>query len=200
MITYNEIETMKFEMDMQSWESAQSELFSVLIHQLKPEVIIEVGSWKGVSACIMAELSAPYKTHIHCVDTWLGDAHHFISDNNKLPRDSWGYPQLFHQFLTNVKAAGYADRITPHPMSSSDGAMWLRHKKVTAKLIYIDGDHSVHGCYNDISNYWELLESGGAIFGDDFEIFDGVKSAVLRFVCERNLQVMLAKPFWIIKK
>lgn len=200
MHSYDKIESAGLSKDMQSWESANSGIFGELITTLKPKTIIEVGSWKGVSACIMAELSAEHKTHIHCVDTWLGDAHHFISGTDKLPRDQWGYPQLYHQFLTNVKMAGYQDRITPHPMTSTDGAMWLRHKGITAQLVYIDGSHHVTDCYQDICNYWPLLDTGGVMFGDDYEVFPGVKSAVLRFVCERNMKVTLTGPFWLLTK
>lgn len=200
MTSYDNIESLGMEPEMQSWDSANSPMFSLLIDHVKPKTIIEVGSWKGVSACVMAELSEPYGTKIHCVDTWLGSVEHFITGTDKLPRDEWGYPRLFHQFLTNVKKTGYADRITPHPMPSNDGAKWLKHQGITAQLIYIDGDHSLEGCYQDMVSYWPLLDKGGIMFGDDFFVFTSVAAAALRFTCERDLNLETEKPFWIIRK
>lgn len=200
MTTYDKIETLGLAVDMQSWESAQSPVFKELIDKLQPKTIIEVGSWKGVSACTMALLGKPYGTHVHCVDTFLGSVDHFISGKDKLPRDQWGYPQLFHQFLTNVKSAGCSDRVTPYPMTSTDGARWLLEKKITAKLIYIDGSHHMEECYEDMKNYWPLLESGGVMFGDDVEVFAGVKAAAYRFMCEYKHQLIIQQPFWAFHK
>jgi len=198
--TYDNIESLGLAVDMQSWPSAESGIFDKLIETLKPKTIIEVGSWKGVSAINMAKLGEPYGTHVHCVDTWLGAQEHFITGKDKLPRDAWGYPQLFHQFLTNVKAEGLQDRITPYPMTSVDGAAWLKHLKITAPLIYIDAGHDVTSCYNDICAYWPLLEPGGVLFGDDIEVFTSVKSAVFRFAHEREVKIGLTGAFWVARK
>jgi Methyltransferase domain len=197
--TYENIEKLAMPLDLQSWPSAGSPLFQELIDQLQPLSIIEVGSWKGVSAIRMAEISRRYGTHVHCIDTWLGSFEHFVS-GDKLPRDEWGYPKLFHQFLANVKASGMQEHITPYPMCSNDGARYLKRLGVTAKLIYVDGDHSHEGCYNDCVHYWPLVEDGGVMFGDDFDVFEGVKSAVIRFVMERDLKCIQHGGFWLIRK
>lgn len=199
-VSYDNIESLSLPVDLQSWPSHESPVFADLINELKPKTIIEVGSWKGVSALVMAELSTPYGTHVHCVDSFLGSQEHFITGQDKLPRDAWGYPQLFHQFLTNVKDSGYADRITPHPMTSTDGAKWLKHLGITATLVYIDGDHGMNGCYNDMNAYWPLVEPGGVMFGDDINVFEGVKCAVTRFAIEREVRAGIIGPFWVIKK
>ena len=199
MTSYTGISELNLATDNQSWESAQKPIFAELIEAIKPKHIIEVGSWKGVSAMKMAVLGMPHGTHIHCVDTWLGSCEHFLG-GDALPRDKWGYPRLFHQFLTNVQAAGLQDFITPYPMCSNDGARYLKHLGVTAKMAYIDGDHSHEGCYNDCVHYWPLVEPGGVMFGDDMEVFSSVKSAVVRFAGERDLPCMTHDGFWMFKK
>jgi len=196
---YDNIESLGLPADMQTWESAKSPFFAQIIEEIKPKVIIEVGSWKGASAMVMAALGKEYGTHVHCVDTWLGDVHHRIAGNT-IPRDQWGASQLYHQFLTNVKREGFSDRITPHQMTSTDGARWLAHLKITAPLIYIDGSHHMEDCYQDIKNYWLLLEDGGVLFGDDHLVFPGVFAAVLRFCCETGMKMETRDPFWILRK
>jgi predicted O-methyltransferase YrrM len=200
MITYDNIESLNVAEDLQSWPSSQSPVFKELIDEIKPKNIIEVGSWKGVSALVMAEAGKPYGTHIHCVDTWLGSYEHFITNKDKLPRDAWGYPQLFHQFLANVKKSGYQDSITPYPMCSVDGARWLSAQKITAPLIYIDGAHDMETVYQDCRMYWSLLEKGGIMFGDDHLVFASVFAGVIRFACERGIDMTTKAPFWILRK
>lgn len=199
MNPYDNIESLGLETDFQSWPSHQSPVFKELIDELKPKNIIEVGSWKGVSAIVMAEASEEYGTHIHCVDTWLGDfLHHNGTD--KLPRDQWGYPQLYHQFLTNVKARGHQDRITPYPMCSVDGARTLAKKGITAQLILIDAGHDMESCYWDERMFWGLLDSGGAMIVDDIFVFPEVMAATMRFCCEARVDLVRKDPFALLRK
>ena len=199
MITYDKIEDLGMAVDMQSWPSHASPVFAELIHELKPKTIIEVGSWKGASACVMAKLGEPYGTKVLCVDHFCGDALHAIK-GPQIPRDQWGYSRLFHQFLTNIKSQGLQDKIVPYPMDSTAGAVYLQHLKITAKLIYVDGDHTMHGCYNDIVNYWELLEPGGVMFIDDVLVFPEIFAATIRFCCERGIDMKTTPPFALLRK
>lgn len=200
MNPYENIESAGVPVDMHTWESASSPFFGEIIAEIKPKTIIEVGSWKGASAIKMAALTATMGTKIYCCDTWLGDVLHHLHDADKIPWDQWGYPRLYHQFLTNVKAAGYQDRITPIPMCSVDGSRYLKIKGVKASLIYIDAGHDMVSCYEDIKNFWEILEPGGVIFGDDHLVFASVFAAVIRFSCETGFDMKTKAPFWILRK
>ncbi len=58
--------------------------------------------------------------------------------------------------------------------------------------IYVDGDHSYTGCYNDLCNALKAVKKGGLILGDDYKWHSdgdkgGVKKAVNQFVEENNL-------------
>ena len=56
------------------WNS-ESGIFLHHIERLKPNLIVEVGSWLGKSAMHMARclgVAGLRDTHIVCVDTWLG--------------------------------------------------------------------------------------------------------------------------------
>lgn len=190
----------KWSVDLQGWNST-APIFEKLISELKPKRIIEVGSWKGASALHMASLTKDTGACIYCVDTWLGGVDHLMSD---LPQDHIpkleGYPQLYYQFLHNVKESGFGDRIFPVPASSSAAAVYLKEKGIRAELIYIDGDHTTPGCLLDILLYQECLSEGGVMFGDDYG-FPTVAAAVQQYLAKRpNKQGFVEDSgHWIIK-
>lgn len=193
-------------LDLQSWESAESDLFTEVIAMTSPKTIIEVGSWKGLSAMKMAAITKnrgqPAK--IYCVDTWCGAPEHYLdvlngTNDYNFPTKN-GFPQIYQQFLVNVKSMGHHDVITPIVQTSHGGSHVLRKLGVMSELIYIDGDHSYEGCYADLNDYWGLLLPLGIMFGDDFRTFRGVFHAVMRFSHEQNLTLGENDGFWILRK
>jgi len=66
-------------------------------------------------------------------------------------------------------------------------------------LIYIDGDHSEEGVYNDLINSYNKVKDHGWITGHDFGLnkakcknnwdFSGIRRAVSRFCAVKNLQI-----------
>ena len=200
---YDGVEKLGLQPDMQSWMSINSPVFEELIHELKPKVIIEVGSWKGRSAIKMAELTKDYGTTIYCCDTWLGATEHILDDKRdyKFPT-SHGYPMIYFQFLVNVKSSGHHERIIPVPNTSMDCARILYHRKVRADLIYIDADHTAKGAFDDMTAYWELFANPAkrVMFGDDYITFPGVADAAKEFCKQHNLKAPVVKdPMWIIR-
>lgn len=164
------------------WNS-DAPIFRELIERVRPEVIVEVGSWKGASAIHMAKICKELglDTKIYCVDTWLG-APEFWKNQNGGERDlfqKFGYPSVYFHFAANVHDAGFAGEIYPVPVPSSIGAKLIPD----ADLIYIDGDHSRKAVNDDIQAFWPKLTAGGAMFGDDynnaaFEVREGVADAL----------------------
>lgn len=172
--------------DLQGWHS-QDPIFQTIIDQVRPKRIIEVGSWKGASAVHMADLTRDLGTCIYCVDTWLGGVDHLLANDagikpaeNHIQRLD-GYPQLYHQFLHNVRESGHGDRIFPLPQTSTNGARYLRAKGIAAELIYLDGSHEFEDVALDILMYLPLLAPGGVLLGDDWS-FPGVQKAVVNFL------------------
>ena len=198
---YDNIEALGLTLDRQSWPSTTSPNFAMVVAETKPTTIIEVGCWKGVGTCLLAELGRPYGAHVYAVDTWLGSIEHLLHANPdyNFPTKH-GYPQLYFQFLHNVKALGFADCITPIPNTSLCASGWFKANKITAQLIYIDADHTCEGCYADLCSYWPLVTKGGIMWGDDYRMFPGVFAAVDHFAKERGLAVEERAPHWIIRK
>ena len=73
--------------------------------------------------------------------------------------------------------------------------IWLRKKSVEAvedlydgelDFIYIDGDHSYEGTYNDLELYWPKVKKGGLFCGDNMEV--GTVANALRKFAEKYNQ------------
>lgn len=201
--------------DYQGWNS-NSPVFGKLIKETSPKTIIEVGTWKGMSAIEMANACdlLSLDTKIYCVDTWLGalefwDELSHTSERNLFLKN--GYPQVYYQFISNVIHKGHQNRIIPLPQTSLIGARYLKRKGITAELIYIDGSHDWEDVIMDMNSYWDILSPGGVMFGDDYSKCEGdcsgdvyVKKAVDLFVSQRNLTLQRFpntwSDYWIIQK
>ena len=167
--------------DLRGWNSVHP-IFAELIDRTNPQTIIEVGTWKGASAIHMADIcrATLRKTHIICVDTWLGAVEFCTTLKDTEERNlmhKHGYPQIYYQFLSNVIHTGHQSRITPLPNTSANGAKILAYQSVKAELIYIDGSHEYEDVKADIKAYLPLLKPGGIMFGDDYG-WEGVQQAV----------------------
>jgi hypothetical protein len=202
---YEGFDPSQWPMDLQSWGS-HSPAFHELVQAVRPQLIIEVGTWKGGSAVRFADeavASGLDKTQILCVDTWLGSLEFWTEQDDperyRSLRLKNGYPQVYYQFLANVCHRGHQQRIIPFPQSSSTAALWLRYFGFTAELIYIDASHEEDDVYADLLAYWEVLAPGGVMFGDDWS-WDGVRVAVLRFAREENLTYRIIADKWVLDK
>lgn len=179
--------------DLQGWGS-NDPIFRYVLATLRPQVIIEVGTWKGASAIhmglLLRELGIPGQ--IVCVDTWLGSPEHFIGHVaawRQSLRLQNGYPRLYFTFLTNVIEHGLTDVIVPLPATSENAAAILAYRKISADVVYIDGAHEFDAVKRDISKYWGLLSEHGAMIGDDYQQWPGVTQAANEFAKENALRL-----------
>jgi hypothetical protein len=150
---------------------ADAEVLARMIAHVRPEHVVEIGSWKGHSANFMAdrcrELGLPAR--IVCVDTFLGSAEHWALPHllPSLHRRN-GRATLYERFLANTLARGNRDRLFPLPLDSANAAAVLGAFNFRADLIYVDGGHGYENVCADINAYWPLLSERGLLFGDDY--------------------------------
>jgi hypothetical protein len=200
---YNNLELLPI--DLQGW-NGDSKVFGELIKEIKPNHIIEVGTWKGLSAITMCNAIKEnnLNTQITCVDTWLGAVEfwdYLSSTNERNLLQKNGYPNIYYQFLSNVVHTNNQDIILPFPNTSRIGYYYFKNKQITADLIYIDASHEYEDVLDDINMYFQILNDGGIIFGDDFVHWQGVQKAVNEFTQKNNLKYeILENNFWIIRK
>lgn len=178
-----------------------NELFKELIRERNPEVIVEVGSWRGESAITMGRLLAELGLDgaIICVDTWLGSAEHWNDPGagGGLNPGIDGHPTVYRDFLANVKGAGLTETVIPFPISSEAGARYLGHVGIHPDLVYIDASHEYRTVLNDMEAYWEILAPGGTMFGHDIQM-PGVRKAFKEFMLSLNVEATERNGCWII--
>ncbi|MDA0240654.1 MAG: class I SAM-dependent methyltransferase [Proteobacteria bacterium] len=187
----------------QGW-SSDNPLFAELIDAYRPSVVIEVDTWKGASAIHMANTAKQNNLEctILCIDTWLGSAIHWKEDAYRKDLNlKNGFPMLYFEFLENVVAADHTDIIVPLPLPSEAAFRWLQEAGTQADLVYIDADHEAASVYLDISNYWQLVKPGGALFGDDYlGDWPGVVRAVQLFGEKISVEPEIFGEKWLLRK
>ncbi len=190
--------------DTQGWES-QHRIFKRVFDTYRPKVVVEVGTWKGASILHMDALSQRLGCDIRfiCVDTWLGSNDGLWLDAefraSLMLRD--GYPSMFRQFIFNVKQHDATDRIYPLPMTSTCSAYLLKRLNVMADAIDVDAGHEADEVYMDLTRYFQILNPGGAMFGDDYSSdWQGVIDAVNRFCAERSIELIVDDGKWLFER
>jgi hypothetical protein len=199
---YEGFDFARFPCDLQGW-GGDSPAFAELINEVRPSLVIEVGTWKGASAVSMADAAARegLSTKIVCVDTWLG-ALEFRMDLADTERFGalecrHGYPQVYYRFLANICHRGHHQRIVPFPMDSASAALWFMSHGIKAGLIYIDASHEEEAVYQDLVDYRQLLAPGGKMFGDDWD-WASVRAAVIAFAKDYKLSVAHCHDKWVL--
>lgn len=188
-----------------------SRYFSSIITAQKPKIIVEIGSWYGFSAISMANIlkKEQLDSMIICIDTWLGSIEHWAGNvNREQLMLKNGYPQVFYQFMSNVKNAGHLDTIFPIPMPSLAALRWMDLKGVKADMVYIDGSHNEHDVNWDLRYSFSILNDGGTLCGDDYT-WNTVSRPVEAFAAEIGKKVVVGdqiissrgtpQAFWMIK-
>jgi hypothetical protein len=157
-----------------------------LIKEYNIQSVLEIGSFLGLSAIWFAR-RVPQVT---CIDLWREDAEFDNKNNlvNTLRR--FGTPRdFYHVFQGNLKEFGVTNVETIRGNSRD-----VHHLAVDHQLVYIDGDHSLEGCREDLRLYGP--KATRILCGDDYaerEEF-GVIQAVGEYIPRQYLNAEF--PFW----
>jgi predicted O-methyltransferase YrrM len=169
----------------------------------KPQFMVEVGSFIGHSARILAEYIKGVNGHVLCIDTWCGDINMWLLDefnNHMLKQD--GHPKLYDRFMHNIIDWDLTKNVTPLQVSSIVGARMLKVLNFSIDVIYLDSAHEAGETFMELCLYYELLNEGGVIFGDDFNLFPAVGKDVEEFCRAHDVNYFMLpdKDTWAIQK
>lgn len=161
--------------DMQGWNH-DNPIFDRLIRETDPTNVVEVGSWKGMSAIRLYRAMQSIKLPVMgkdwtlwCVDTWLGSIEHMDGEAfGGLYRTRYGHPDLYMRFLSNMQHAGCLEHLRTIPNTGVTGARWLKRRGVQAELVYVDASHETPDVFHDMEACWDILHPRGVMFGDDW--------------------------------
>ncbi|MCR0984340.1 class I SAM-dependent methyltransferase [Roseomonas populi] len=190
--------------DLQGWNGTHPALVRA-VEEVRPELALDVGVWKGQSAVSIAEAMRRVRpdSALLAIDTFLGSPEHWNRERADRIMDSLGlvhgWPGLYWQFLSNMVHSGHADRVVPLPQTSENAAVILRRLGLRPDLVHIDAAHEYEPVRRDIEAYWALLRPGGVLIGDDYA-WPGVKRAADEFAAAQRLPLEVQDPKWIIRK
>jgi predicted O-methyltransferase YrrM len=191
--------------DCQGW-SEDFDVFEMVLKNKKPNLIIEVGTWKGSSAITIGNLCTKLNyndTQILCVDTWLGSEEHYtwLTDWKPDLKKINGFPSIYYTFLSNIVQANLQANIIPFGTTSSIAASVLKYFNIKADLIYLDASHDYESVKSDLKAYYELLNDGGSLIGDDYSsMWQGVIDAATEFASEKQIDIQIHKSRFLIRK
>jgi predicted O-methyltransferase YrrM len=114
------------------------------------ETIIEVGCYQGKTTKFLA-LSTD--ALIIAVDSFENEEYTEFGD-------------YFERFMDNMAEEIQSGRVQCLDCDSAMAAAAL--SDVRADVVFLDGDHSLTGVYNDIKNYTPLVKPGGILCGHDY--------------------------------
>ena len=188
--------------DMQGWNSTH-QYFDATLNAVKPETIVELGVWKGMSSIHMAECNkaAGRDCAILAIDTWLGSSAHIAEPKRRGELgERNGYPTLYETFLNNVASSGHQDVITPLPLDGASAASGLARTGFRADVIHIDASHEYLAALTDFRAFWPLLADDGVLIVDDYAGWIGVTRAANEFAAEVNRPIFATNAKAVIPK
>ena len=153
-----------------SWFQNSKPTWDLLIPNLNPTTIIEVGSYEGAITCYLIDnLSNSKNLEIHCVDTWEGGIEHqiggsAIADMNLVEK----------RFLHNTKIS-ISNSVNKVNLIAHKGYSDRQLSKIFTEkgpgyfdFIYIDGSHQAPDVLCDAILGFKLLKKFGLIVFDDY--------------------------------
>ena len=190
----------RYSTDDQGWNSHHGFL-DAAIRSDRPGIVLELGVWKGGSAIHMAKTMRDLgQGVIIAVDTWLGSWEHW--ENEERFEDlmlTFGYPTLYHTFLSNVVMHDVQDYIVPLSLDSANAAFVIARKDIRPELIHIDAGHDYDAVMSDLRRWWPILAPGGVLIADDYDpagvVWPSVRDAVNDFLGRTSHYDFEAQPF-----
>jgi len=151
--------------------------------------IVEVGSWRGRSACFLGvEIHNSGKNILlDCVDTWNGSEEHIGYDI--LKNDG-----LYNEFINNIKQISHI--ITPIRKESLDAVNMYEDESLD--VVFLDASHKYEDVKADLNAWYKKVKKGGIFSGHDYPTWKDVVKAVDEFFPEKNFYS--SEFCWIHKK
>lgn len=136
-----------------------TENIEVLLNSLEKEpTLVEIGSWTGHSAVVLATHAKMKAGHLTCIDSFDGDGSVLKETAEKF--------KIIDLLEENLTKAGVRDFVTIQVGKSDDCFEMYPYKSID--LLFIDGDHRYSQVARDIDNWMPRVR--GIICGHDYDI------------------------------
>lgn len=145
----------------------QGRIMQDYARQMVPGVAVEIGSFRGKSACYIASVM-PEGSHLYCIDPW--------QDSEVVREKEYRTNENFEVFVKNIEACGASENVTAiRDFSYNVSKSWDK----PISFLYIDGGHEYDEVLSDIDGFVPHVISGGIVLFDDYSTaFPGLQQAV----------------------
>ena len=155
---------------------------------------VEIGSWKGRSACFLGVeiVNSGKNIKFDCVDLWSVTEEEIIGgglDINLAKDDN-----LYKTFIKNIEPL--KNIINPIRQSSINASKI--YKDNSLDFVFIDAGHDYKSIKEDIEHWFVKVRYGGIIAGHDYSWGPDVQRAVDEFFGKNNIQE--SEGCWIYYK
>jgi hypothetical protein len=156
-------------------------LYSRFVDQVAGHAVaVELGSWKGRSACFMGvEIANSGKSiEFYAVDHWRGSPGESAHDQDADVIDD----RLFEVFESNI--APVAAYVRPVRSDTVEAASRFPDRSVD--FLYVDAAHDYQGVLRDLDAWFPKVKFGGTISGDDwdFVVEENCEFCVRNAICD----------------
>lgn len=156
------------------------------------KVIVELGSWEGLSARWFCE-EMPAGATLICIDHWEGSSEH-----HRRPDWAERLELLPLTFLDNLWE--YRDRVIPMKTTTLAGMDELNRLGIVPDVLYVDAGHEEEFVLADVSKALDLwADKPTEILGDDWP-HNSVRRGVTRATCRCKLLAVHGASCWQIKR
>ncbi|MHC4663868.1 MAG: class I SAM-dependent methyltransferase [Planctomycetota bacterium] len=151
-----------------------------LVRNIQGGRIVEVGSWKGLSASFIGRTANANNTVLHCVDWWEGSPE--WKDREKIIAEK----DIESTFRNNM-----ADReINVEVVKEKSPDAAKRFDDESLDLVFIDASHEYDNVRADLKAWFRKLKPGAILSGHNYEErHDGVIRAVGSFADRHGLNI-----------
>lgn len=148
------------------FENSAKAIWDGLLPQLRPNRVLEIGSYEGASVCHLIESNNwTENLHIICIDTWDGGVEHKARGINMVSvEDRFDYNIAMAQERNTAQCTVFKVK----GRSNSCCAELIHRQNDPFDFIYIDGSHQAPDVLTDAVNCFQLLRIGGVIGFDDY--------------------------------
>jgi predicted O-methyltransferase YrrM len=158
--------------EVEGWSYRQdlALLYQLARHVPGDGVILEIGSYKGMSTIALA-YGARHggRERVHTVDPHTGD---------RQALEWTGVDEIRSEedFRRNIRKAGVEDMVVAYTMRSNELAE--RWSGEPIRVLFVDGWHSYDAVTDDIRHWAPLVTPSGVVVVDDYYNYDEVHAAV----------------------
>jgi hypothetical protein len=172
----------------ENWFTFQN-IYRTAVENFDNAKFIEIGSWKGRSACFMGVeiLNSKKNIDFYCVDTWSGSEEH--KDMDIIKNDL-----LYDEFLKNIEPVSSV--IKPIRKTSKEASKDFPDNFFD--FIFIDAGHDYDSVKEDIDLWFPKLKNRGIFAGHDYDVgWAGVVKAVDEWSLSQNKKIFITGNSWM---